>query len=221
MIWKKNEIKVLEENQHLSTPELVGLLDRTHDAIQQKRNKLGLQWNGNLKWEDWEIDLLAKNRFLSHEEISKRILPHRTASAIKDRRTRLGLSHMVRCVSCGAEIVKNNQHDICRECLKDHNYHNHSMLGKYRQYKHGASRRALIWDLTVQEFASFWHADCHYCGEQIDGVGIDRKDNKLGYTTDNAVPCCITCNEMKLDHAPDDWIAHMRKIINHLGVSYE
>jgi len=217
MKWTSEEIAVLEDNQHLSTPDMTKLINRTHDAIQLKRNKLGLQWTGQLTWQDWELDLLAANRFLSHEEIATSILPHRSAQAVKDKRTRLGLPHLVRCKGCGAEIVKNSQHDTCSDCVKDYNYHNHSMLGKFRQYKHGALRRGYEWSLTIEDFANYWNTPCHYCGDLIDGVGIDRKDNSVGYVPDNSVPCCAMCNEMKLDYTSDAWIEQMKKILTNLG----
>lgn len=217
MKWSDDEVQILEENRHLTTPEMTSLLDRTHDAIQLKRNSLGLQWEGQLQWDDWEINILRDNRFLSHEEIAKSLLPHRSAQAVKDRRTRLGLSYKVRCKSCGTEMVKNSQHDVCRDCAKDHNFHNHSMLGKYRQYKHGALRRGYEWSISIEAFTNFWNTNCYYCGDLIDGVGIDRKDNTQGYTESNSVPCCKMCNEMKLDYTSDAWVEQMKKILTNLG----
>lgn len=53
---------------------------------------------------------------------------------------------------------------------------------------------------------------CHYCGENVnynkhtrDNSGnhlsrayqLDRKDNEIGYTKDNLVVCCWTCNRLK------------------------
>lgn len=218
MKWTNKEIQTLEENLHLNSAKMSELLpDRTQEAVVQKRNSLGLQWEGQLKWEEWEIDVLKDNRFLSHKEIAKSLLPHRSPQAVKDRRTRLGLPNMVRCKSCGIEIVKNSQHNTCSGCVKDHNYHNHSMLGKYRQYKHGAVRRGYEWGISIEAFAAFWNTSCSYCGGAIDGVGIDRKDNTLGYTEGNSVPCCEMCNRLKMAYHLDEWVAHMKKILTNLG----
>lgn len=220
MKWSGEEIKVLEENQQLNSHELIELLPgRTYEGIVQKRNRLGLQWSGQLKWEDWEAQILEERRHYTSEEISEQFLPHRSSNAVKDRRTRLGLSHLVRCKDCGSSFVKNSQHDICSDCAKDYNYHNHSVLGKFRSYKHGATRRGYDWDITPEQFHSFWNAPCHYCGDEIQGVGIDRVDNYKGYVVDNCVPCCETCNEMKLDHSLEHWLNHMQRIIRHMEVA--
>jgi hypothetical protein len=46
-------------------------------------------------------------------------------------------------------------------------------------------------------------SDCHYCGtppqkhKKLVYTGIDRKDSSLGYTVDNCVSCCTTCNTAK------------------------
>jgi hypothetical protein len=52
------------------------------------------------------------------------------------------------------------------------------------------------------------HADFRY-------NGIDRVDSSMGYVAGNVVPCCSTCNRMKLDHSYDDFIAHIKKIVAH------
>lgn len=54
-------------------------------------------------------------------------------------------------------------------------------------------------------------AACHYCGHRLPispysdvksefkstGIMLDRRDNRIGYTKGNVVPCCPTCNMMK------------------------
>ena len=48
---------------------------------------------------------------------------------------------------------------------------------------------------------------CFYCGEYLDdstGVGLDRCDNKKGYTLNNVVPCCARCNRMKNVYVTSD-----------------
>lgn len=69
---------------------------------------------------------------------------------------------------------------------------------------------------------------CHYCGDCCQSVslnrganggfsytGIDRKNNQEGYTAQNSIPCCKTCNYMKLDHDYDFFLSHLQKILTH------
>ncbi len=63
-------------------------------------------------------------------------------------------------------------------------------------YRRGANTRGLTFQLTKDEFKKLIAESCHYCGLE-QARGIDRKDNKGGYTTENCLPCCKTCNRMK------------------------
>lgn len=42
--------------------------------------------------------------------------------------------------------------------------------------------------------------------------GLDRVDSAKGYTKDNIVSCCTTCNRMKMAHEVTDFLDHCRKI---------
>lgn len=99
---------------------------------------------------------------------------------------------------------------------------------RYVAYKTGARRRGLEFALTKKEFLDIVTRPCIYCGadkSQIhrknDGrrngqfiyTGIDRYDNKKGYTVDNCVPCCAKCNRIKLDMEADEMLEQLKKII--------
>jgi hypothetical protein len=43
--------------------------------------------------------------------------------------------------------------------------------------------------------------------------GIDRKNNSLGYVSNNCVPCCSECNLMKRKMSVNQFLEHMRKIL--------
>jgi 5-methylcytosine-specific restriction endonuclease McrA len=77
----------------------------------------------------------------------------------------------------------------------------------YSQYLYECKRRNIFWGLTQEEVGAITRKDCVYCGQTPAQVirgytynGIDRKDNKQGYTPANVVACCKRCNQIKSDH---------------------
>lgn len=82
----------------------------------------------------------------------------------------------------------------------------------FKGYADGAKSRNLDFQLTLEEAKLLFKSDCFYCksppsqiykGRAVDSStnyiynGIDRFDNNLGYTTNNCVACCKTCNYAK------------------------
>jgi hypothetical protein len=101
-------------------------------------------------------------------------------------------------------------------------------------YQRDAEKRELCWQLNDAEFLALTQQDCHYCGikpkqefqgytKQPDGSrryyntgvfvynGIDRKDNKAGYTTENCVPCCGYCNKLKRHYDYQEFIDWLKR----------
>lgn len=64
-----------------------------------------------------------------------------------------------------------------------------------------ARKRQIPWDLENIEAYNLIISKCHYCGLDpkwpIARSGIDRVDNFKGYTKENVVACCYTCNTAK------------------------
>lgn len=99
----------------------------------------------------------------------------------------------------------------------------------YHTYRAQARRRGCQMTLTRNQFKQLTTAPCHYCGsapnnEHCTGYGsyryngLDRVDNKAGYTIENVVPCCLRCNKAKGTSTVLDfnkWLealyAHMKK----------
>lgn len=89
-------------------------------------------------------------------------------------------------------------------------------------YKRNAEKRNLCFSLTSEQFTNLTQGNCFYCGEKpknkLKGKwfngdyfynGVDRVNNTRGYTLDNCVPCCATCNRAKRAMTSDefaDWI---------------
>lgn len=58
-------------------------------------------------------------------------------------------------------------------------------------------KKSLKFDLDREWLREFIiDKPCIYCGD-LDNVGCDRVDNKLGHTKDNVVPACYICNTVR------------------------
>lgn len=68
---------------------------------------------------------------------------------------------------------------------------------RYKHYQRGAKARGIEFSLTFEEFQTFWQKPCFYCEGEVSTVGLDRFDNTKGYSIDNVVSCCASCNIMK------------------------
>jgi hypothetical protein len=100
----------------------------------------------------------------------------------------------------------------------------------FKQYKHHATKKERDFLLTIEQFKELTGKKCHYCGElpsytmgrmmskyaQYTYNGIDRIDSSKGYSLDNVLPCCGTCNTMKMGLSYDDFISKVKKISNHI-----
>lgn len=86
----------------------------------------------------------------------------------------------------------------------------------YKLYKKGASLRNLWFELSIEQFTEIVNKPCFYCNTYIENevVGIDRIDSELGYSPENCVSCCETCNFMKRDMNVKDFLTHISKIAN-------
>lgn len=85
---------------------------------------------------------------------------------------------------------------------KDKQYRR-TMRGRFSIAKNLARRRNKEWILSFEEYETIAVLPCHYCnnilGKVEAGGGIDRIDNDRGYSVDNVVSCCGTCNKIKND----------------------
>lgn len=94
------------------------------------------------------------------------------------------------------------------------------------QYKRGAKKRSLVYELTTEEFTNLVTGECVYCGDKqvhtqkgqgktsgdFHYTGIDRVNSSKGYTLDNCVPCCWLCNNMKSNTEESVFLEHIEKI---------
>ena len=83
--------------------------------------------------------------------------------------------------------------------------------GRLQSYKHSAKIRGYDFSLPTDQFNVLLFEDCHYCGQE-EAMGIDRKDNNIGYFSYNVVPCFKISNFMKRDMNYQNFITHIKKI---------
>lgn len=103
----------------------------------------------------------------------------------------------------------------------------------YSEYRYGATKRDLTFDITLEQFIELTSNDCYLCGVKPQLVkktrtryanvndyvynGIDRYNNSIGYEYDNCRTCCKECNYSKSDRSIEEYIDHMKRVLNYLG----
>jgi len=113
-------------------------------------------------------------------------------------------------------------------CLKRYITNNPAFNLVFSSYLKGAKRRSLNFNLSVDEFKNITSKNCFYCGINPNKIskttnhtylynGIDRKNNSIGYTIENSLPCCTLCNKSKRDLEYSyfmEWIERISKFRN-------
>lgn len=101
----------------------------------------------------------------------------------------------------------------------------------FHRCKKAAEKRSYEFNLSFEEFCKISLQNCKYCNlipqpckikfsKGIDYSvykhnGIDRMDNTIGYTMDNCVACCKTCNIAKGSMSLDDWRSWLSRVSTH------
>lgn len=91
----------------------------------------------------------------------------------------------------------------------------HSDKNRFNTYKRNAKQRDLPFEISLEYACELFVMPCHYCNKcKAKGkpMGIDRKDNSLGYIEDNCLPCCGICNKMKHVIGYNDFLENVRAI---------
>lgn len=86
-----------------------------------------------------------------------------------------------------------------------------SIRQAHRNYIHGATVRRYCWEINSETFRGLIASPCYYCGLSP-AKGIDRRDNSIGYTSENSVSCCKPCNHAKhtmSEYAFLTWVARI------------
>lgn len=102
---------------------------------------------------------------------------------------------------------------------------------KNRKYDPIVSSAKRIWhnsykDCEFDVFYQFSQLPCHYCGRLPHRTyrgfiynGMDRIDSSKGHEPGNIVSCCADCNWMKSNRTTEEFVAHIRRVYDHLFTS--
>ena len=95
----------------------------------------------------------------------------------------------------------------------------------YGRYKRNAKAKGFAFRLTLDQFRDIVVKRCHYCGAfpkvqnvwhavrvKIPMNGVDRVNNKLGYSVKNCVAACSPCNYFKKGMTVEEFLARIDKI---------
>lgn len=111
--------------------------------------------------------------------------------------------------------------------MENTTYINPAARNLYTQYKQRATKKAMPFSLTIEEFIHIISQNCHYCGSEPAAVhthhknhitfnGVDRVNSHQGYEPGNVVACCWICNRAKGTLSPEQLRAHAEKIVAHM-----
>lgn len=99
----------------------------------------------------------------------------------------------------------------CYECRVCHNRrgkeNKNTPTQRFSTYRWGANTRKISFRLSFEQFMLFWNKSCYYCGSDINGIGLDRKDPQGGYEIKNVIPCCCRCNRAKTIQTTEQFIS--------------
>ena len=122
--------------------------------------------------------------------------------------------------------LKRGRRNFCKKC-NNKKSNNSGINILYKSYKRNANNRNYIFELSFIDFENLIFKNCYYCGfkpsnkskktmkYKFNYNGIDRVDNKIGYTLKNCVTCCKYCNNAKKDNDVDEfkeWLEYVKTI---------
>lgn len=131
-------------------------------------------------------------------------------------------------ISCFRTLSQARKDPICLECEPYHPVipmtpEEKSPHERYKVYYSRAQSKNCEFEFTEEEFDKFTKQPCFYCGGysiskqyQDQFCGIDRVDSNKGYSKDNCVPCCFSCNVMKMNLDVYDFLDRVELINKNL-----
>jgi hypothetical protein len=128
------------------------------------------------------------------------------------------------CISCTASLAS---------VRKNKKYEHYGYINRlFKEYRDGAIKRSLLFDISFEKFHELITSNCFYCGlepqvrpnvkymvktlEPFKANGVDRFNCDIGYTYENCVPCCSKCNYAKHMMSFDEFKTWLSKVYDFL-----
>lgn len=99
----------------------------------------------------------------------------------------------------------------------------------YTKLLYSAKKKEIEVSLSYEDFLLFTEEErCYYCNSKVSWVShgkeaksynLDRKNNSIGYTKNNCVVCCKSCNFLKSNRNEGAFLSHVHRIVQNLGLS--
>jgi hypothetical protein len=126
---------------------------------------------------------------------------------------------LIKCNDCGKEFKSsdsNRTNTICSSCINKKRPYERAFNKHSRKVRKRSDGFIIQWKLNYEEFVELCNIkSCHYCNIDLNrakyqsdkgsiSLLLDRKDSDDHYTSQNCVPCCPRCNDMKGQHLTYD-----------------
>lgn len=109
----------------------------------------------------------------------------------------------------------------CNEMLKPHYFQKHCQRStglkehcKYHTTFQNCIKKNREMRLCRNQFFQLLDAPCYYCGG-TENIGVDRVMNGIGYTTENCVSACWSCNKLKCGLDGPEFLKIVERISNY------
>ncbi len=185
IMYKQSEI-----NQSQNCDKCKGYLDKAKKKI---RSKPEYKLKEQRDYKVWYYEKNGKQIKINWKHLNHDKVIHYDREAKLRKRLLLG----------DEEYLRQNAEKMC-EYRKTENWKKYKIRYKktieyrFSYYQNRATANEIEFKLTKEEFTKYCEDKCFYCEEYPEIFnGIDRCDNKKGYTLDNCVTACTTCNMMK------------------------
>lgn len=106
------------------------------------------------------------------------------------------------CMYCVRPLPDGSTLYSCRACRVRRKRYGATVPNRFSRARSQRVRQGQIWTLTLAEYTAIVALPCAYClllNSTEQACGLDRIDNRRGYTTDNVVSCCAICNMVRND----------------------